>query len=96
MIPAFAWWIWALLALALAILETLLPIQMFLGFAVGAGSMAVVLLLDGSAAAWLSSSMALQLVAFGAVSLASWWALRRLLGIRRGQVKKFDRDINEG
>ncbi len=32
---------------------------------------------------------------FGMVSLAGWFVLRQLFGVRRGQVKIWDRDIND-
>ena len=32
---------------------------------------------------------------FAVVSLISWLGLRRWLGVREGQVKEFDHDINE-
>jgi hypothetical protein len=32
---------------------------------------------------------------FAVVSLLAWLGLRRVLGIRKGQIKIIDRDINE-
>ena len=29
------------------------------------------------------------------LSLVAWWLLRRFVGVRRGQITYFDRDINE-
>ena len=41
------WWVWAAGALILAIIEVLVPGYVFLGFAIGAGIMALVFLLGG-------------------------------------------------
>lgn len=89
------WWIWATAALVLAVGEVLLPTFVLLGFAVGAAAVALVLLLGGPLALWLSGSLPLLILAFAVLSLIAWLALRRWLGIRRGQVKTFDHDINE-
>jgi hypothetical protein len=35
------------------------------------------------------------LLVFAVASLASWLALRRWVGVYRGQVKSFDHDIND-
>jgi len=90
-----AWWVWALGAVALAFLEVVVPGYVFLGFAIGAAATAVVLLIGGPAAAAITGSVPLLALFFAVVSLVSWLALRRWLGIRAGQVTKFDRDINE-
>lgn len=89
------WWIWATAALVLAVGEVLLPTFVLLGFAVGAAAVALVLLLGGPLALWLSGSLPLLILAFAVLSLIAWLGLRRWLGIRRGQVKTFDHDINE-
>jgi membrane protein implicated in regulation of membrane protease activity len=57
--------------------------------------MALVLLVGGPLAVWLGASVPVLLLAFAVVSLLSWLGLRRWLGVYRGQVKIFDRDINE-
>lgn len=89
------WWIWATAALVLAVGEVLLPTFVLLGFAFGAAAVALVLLLGGPLALWLSGSLPLLILAFAVLSLIAWLGLRRWLGIRRGQVKTFDHDINE-
>jgi hypothetical protein len=37
----------------------------------------------------------LTLVVFAVFSLIGWIGLRRTMGVRKGQVKTWDRDINE-
>jgi membrane protein implicated in regulation of membrane protease activity len=89
------WWVWGVAALALAILEVLAPGYLFLGFAIGAAATGVLLLAGGPFAAWLGASLPLLILCFAVCSLASWIALRRVLGVRKGQVKVWDRDIND-
>jgi membrane protein implicated in regulation of membrane protease activity len=89
------WWVWGVAAIALAVGEVLLPSFVLLGFAVGAGVIALLLLVGGPLAAWLGGSVPVLLLAFALVSLVSWLGLRRWLGVYRGQVKTFDRDIND-
>jgi len=83
------WWVWIAAALGLAILEVLAPGFIFLGFALGA---AVVGILMGVG---IGASLPWLLVVFAVVSLISWIVMRRAFGIRKGQVKVWDRDINE-
>ena len=83
------WWAWVAAALALAILEIFAPGFVFLGFAAGALVMGVLVLLGAKL------SLPWMLVLFAVLSLAAWWALRRGFGIRKGQVKIWDTDINE-
>lgn len=83
------WWVWGAAAVVLAIGEVLLPSFVLLGFALGAAVVALVLLLGVSA-----SLPALALI-FAVASLVSWLALRRWVGVYRGQVKTFDHDIND-
>lgn len=86
------WWIWMVGALALAILEVLAPAQIFLGFAVGAAGVGFGLLVGIPG---LSTSLPFALVVFGVLSLIAWIAIRRIVGVREGQIKVWDRDINE-
>ncbi|HKL69059.1 hypothetical protein [Salibaculum sp.] len=84
------WWVWMAAAIALAILEVIAPGYIFLGFAIGALFMGAVvgLGLAGFSLPW-------ALVVFAVLSLVAFVALRRLFGIRNGQVKYWDRDIND-
>lgn len=84
------WWLWVIAGLALAILELFVSGHIFLGFALGA-------LVTGAlvAGGLLGESLALTLLSFALASALGWLGLRRLLGLRKGQVKHFERDINE-
>ena len=90
-----AWWAWGAAAVVLAIGEVLLPSFVLLGFAIGAGVVALILLVGGPLAVWLGGSLPVLLLVFSLVSLVSWIALRRWVGVYRGQVKTFDHDIND-
>jgi len=87
------WWVWGIAAMGFAILETLLPGYVFLGFAVGAGALAGALGLGLSGV--LPGSAAGLLAVFAALSIVAWLGLRRLVGVRAGQRRVFHRDINE-
>jgi membrane protein implicated in regulation of membrane protease activity len=91
-----AWWIWGAAAVVLAVGEVLLPGFVLLGFAIGAAVVALILLVGGPLAIWLGGSVPVLLLVFAVVSLVSWLALRRWVGVYRGQVKTFDHDINDG
>jgi membrane protein implicated in regulation of membrane protease activity len=91
-----AWWIWGAAAVVLAVGEVLLPSFVLLGFAIGAGVVALILLVGGPLAVWLGGSVPFLLLVFAVVSLIAWLALRRWVGVYRGQVKTFDHDINDG
>lgn len=85
------WWIWMVAALVLAIAEVLIPGWIFFGFAVGAFFLGSVIWLGigtGLSTAW-------TLVIFAVLSLIAYILMRQIFGIRRGQVKVWDRDINE-
>lgn len=84
------WWVWMVAGAVLAILEVLLPGFILLGFALGAALTGTLL--------WfgvLGGSLGLLLLVFGIASLVAWLALRQLVGVRRGQVKVWNRDIND-
>lgn len=83
------WWVWVAGAIALGILEMLAPGFIFLGFAVGAGAVGLLLLLG------LSSSLPWLLVVFAVISIAAWIGMRQVFGVRQGQAKTWDTDINE-
>lgn len=86
------WWVWIIGALALAILEVLMPVQIFLGFALGAAGVGLALLVGVPG---LAGSLPAMFLAFAVLSLVAWLALRPLMGVRKGQVKHFEHDINE-
>ena len=89
------WWIWAAGALVLLILEVLVPGYVFLGFVLGAGAVALLFLVGGPLAAWMAGTLPMTLLGFAVLSLVAWLVLRSVLGVRKGQIKTFDRDINE-
>lgn len=84
------WWVWMAAALALAILELVLPGFIFLGFAIGAAVAAILLLVPG-----MAPSLPVLLLIFAVLSLISWLLLRRWFSLSHGQVKTFDHDIND-
>ncbi|MEM1375581.1 MAG: hypothetical protein AAGF78_14500 [Pseudomonadota bacterium] len=91
---AFAWWVWAVFGLILAILEIVLPAGVLLGFAIGAGVVAILLAIGGAAA--VGGAVGWMLVIFAAVSLSAWLVLRYVFRLRAGQqVKIWKTDIND-
>jgi membrane protein implicated in regulation of membrane protease activity len=89
------WWVWVSGGVLMGILEVFIPGFFFLGFSAGAIITGLVLLAGGPFAAWLAGSLPVTLLFFAIVSLFSWIALRRLAGVRKGQIRVWDRDINE-
>jgi membrane protein implicated in regulation of membrane protease activity len=84
------WWVWIVLGVTLAVAEVLLPGFILLGFAIGAALVGFLLLLG-----LLGGNLFVLILIFAIASLISWIALRRLMGVRKGQVKIWDRDIND-
>lgn len=84
------WWVWLVAAAVLGILELALPGFMALGFGLGAAVVGV-LIMTGV----LGGNLATIILVFAVGSLAGWIGLRRWAGIRKGQVKVWDRDIND-
>ncbi|WP_417262250.1 NfeD family protein [Celeribacter sp.] len=84
------WWVWAVAAIALMGLEVLAPGFIFLGFGVGAGIVALLL-----AIGLFGSNIAVILLIFAVLSLVAWLAMRQVFGVRKGQVKVWDKDIND-
>jgi len=84
------WWVWMSGALILATLEVLIPGYIFLGFALGAAAMGLLILLGISA-----SGFAMTLVIFAVLSLISYLAMRRFFSLKKGQVKVWETDVND-
>jgi len=84
------WWVWVVAGFLLGGLEVLVPGYIFLGFATGAVLTGVLLALGV-----LSGGPAWLLLVFAILSLGAWLALRRTMGVRQGQAKVWDRDIND-
>lgn len=89
------WWVWGAAAILLAIGEVILPSFVLLGFGIGAGVIAALLFLGGPVAAFVSGSIPVLVLSYAVMSLIAWLLLRRFLGVYRGQVKTFDKDIND-
>jgi len=87
---AGTWWAWVVLGFALGVLEVLAPGYIFLGFAVGA-VLTGVLVGFGIAPAGLPALILL----FSIASVVAWVTLRKTVGVRKGQVKLWNRDIND-
>ncbi len=85
-----AWWVWMIAGAILAILEIVIPGFILLGFAIGAASVGILLWIG-----LLGGSLAMLLLVFAVASLVAWLALRKIVGVRHGQVKVWDRDIND-
>jgi inner membrane protein len=84
------WWVWIVAGFALGVLEVLVPGFIFLGFSIGA---VVTGILVGLGLA--PASLAALILIFAVVSLVAWFVLRRTMGVREGQVKVWDKDIND-
>lgn len=84
------WWVWIVAGFALGVLEVLAPGYIFLGFAIGAIAVGL-----GLGVGVLGGSLAALLLVFALASLAAWYLLRRTMGVRKGQVRLWDRDIND-
>lgn len=84
------WWVWMIAGAVMAILEVMIPGFILLGFAIGAVLTGVLLWLG-----LLGGSLAGLMLVFAIASLAAWLILRKVVGVRRGQVKLWDRDVND-
>jgi membrane protein implicated in regulation of membrane protease activity len=83
------WWAWVILGFALGVLEVLAPGFIFLGFAIGAVVTGVLVGIG------IPAGPAALILIFAVVSVLAWLVLRRVVGVREGQVKIWDRDIND-
>ena len=90
---SFTWWAWAILAMILAVFEIILPAFVFLGMTIGAACVSLFMLLGG--ARIMEGSVAATLVIFAVASLIATLILRWMFELPKGQVKTFDRDIND-
>ena len=89
------WWVWVAGGIGLAILELFAPGYIFLGFAVGAVVVGLMLAVGGAISPLLVGSLSAKLLVFALASLVAWLVMRRMAGERKGQKKVFDTDINE-
>ncbi|MFD1880562.1 hypothetical protein [Paracoccus pacificus] len=83
-------WLWLIAALVLALLEIVVPGFLFLGIAIGTGIIGLLMVLG----AW-TASIPVSLVVCAILSGVAWFALRRWVGVRKGQVRIWHRDIND-
>ena len=86
------WWVWIVAALVLSIIEVFVPAFVFLGMAVGAVVVGVGLAFG--LLGWIATPPVLLLI-FALASLIAALILRAVIGVRHGQVKIWNRDINE-
>ena len=86
------WWVWIAAALVLSIIEVFVPVFVFLGMAVGA--VVVGIGLAFGLLGWIATPPVLLLI-FAAASVIAALVLRAVIGVRHGQVKIWDRDIND-
>ncbi|MCA3440976.1 MAG: hypothetical protein IOD05_10375 [Rhodobacter sp.] len=84
------WWLWMVAGLVLAIIEVIIPGYIFAGFAVAAVLVGGLIWLGA-----LGDSLPVALVVMAVASVASWALLRFFFGRNLGEVKRWDRDINE-
>jgi len=82
-------WVWIAGGVVLALLEMLLPGFILLGFAIGAVCVGVLI--------WIGLLVTLppMLLVMAVIAAIAWGLLRRVMGVRRGQVRIWHHDINE-
>lgn len=83
------WWVWLAAVLGLAILETLIPGFVFIGFAIGAAIVALLVLLP------LNLGLTSLLAVFAILSLIAWLVLRRVFRTPDDQTRVIHEDINK-
>ena len=84
------WWVWVVAGFGLGVLEVIVPGFIFLGFAIGAVVTGLLRLVG-----LLGPNLPVLVLIFALASLAAWLALRATIGVRQGQVKVWDKDIND-
>lgn len=84
------WWVWICVALALGVVELLAPGFIFLGFALGALAMSVVVFVLPA------TNIPAILAMFALLSLIGWVLLRIIFRRQSSGARIVTRDINEG
>lgn len=84
------WWVWVVAGFAIGMVEIAVPGYIFLGFAIGA-ILTGVLMWTGL----LTASLPVLLLVFAIASLAAWFALKSVFGLKTGTVKHWNTDIND-
>ncbi len=83
------WWVWICAALVLGVIELLVPGSIFLGFALGAMAMAVVVFVLPI------SNIPALLALFALLSLIAWILLKLVFRRQSSGMRIVKRDINE-
>lgn len=83
-------WLWVIAAVLVGLVELILPGWLFLGTAIALLVMGIALLTG----LW-GWGLPGALIVTGILSFLAWFALRRLVGVHEGQVRIWDRDIND-
>lgn len=83
-------WVWVVAAAVLGGAEMLLPVFVLLGFAIGALLVAGLLWLGLLGGSWPALILVMTVAA-----IAVWLIARKLAGVRAGQTRIWDHDINE-
>jgi len=84
------WWVWIVGGIALGVLEIIAPAFVLLGFSIGALATGLLIALG-----LLGSSLPVLILVFAVISLVAWLVMRKVFGLKRGQVKIWDKDIND-
>jgi membrane protein implicated in regulation of membrane protease activity len=84
------WWVWLSVALALALVEIVLPGFIFLGFAIGAAALAVIVAVIG-----MPFGAPVAVALFAGLSLIAWIALRVIFRNQRSGARIIRHDIND-
>jgi len=84
------WWVWICIALVLGLVELLAPGFIFLGFAIGALAMAVMVFVLPA------TNIPALLAMFAILSLIGWVLLRILFRRQSNDVRIVTHDINDG
>ncbi|MCG6904782.1 MAG: hypothetical protein LJE68_19085 [Rhodobacter sp.] len=84
------WWVWLSVALALALVEIVLPGFIFLGFAIGAAALAVIVAVIG-----MPFGAPVAVALFAGLSLIAWIALRVIFRNQRSRARIIRHDIND-
>lgn len=83
------WWVWVCAALLLGLIELLVPASIFLGFAIGALAMALLV------AIFTITNTAALLALFGALSLLGWIVLKLAFRRQSSGRRIVTHDIND-
>ena len=84
------WWVWVVAGVALAVLEVLAPGFVCLGFAISAGVVGVLV-----GVGVLGGSVPVLALVFAVLALVAFLVLRQVVGVTKGQVKVWDKDVND-